>query len=198
MNEETPGIRRLCVAVDLERCSGSDDGGVEVLRMRLSSVLWEACALAGLDRMLLNTPGTGKGEVALLPVGIDEPRVLSALVDALIQVLRRINTPLNDGSRVRLRVAVHEGITILIGNAFAGNAVVKTCRLRDSTPLHLALTRNPHADLAVLLSEEVFEDVARFDQLRLPVDLFQRVEVGHQAKNNRDVGWIFIPGKQIR
>jgi len=154
-----------------------------------------ACSSSGLDRMLLNSRDSGDGEVALLPVGIDEPRAVALLVDGLFEALHRINGPLNGNSRIRLRMAVHEGITILAAGGFAGHAVVKTRRLLDSRPLRAALAGSPHADLAVLLSDQVFEDVGRFGHPRLPADRFQRVEVDNPPGEFCDIGWIYVPGQ---
>ncbi len=194
MDDKPPGIRRLCVGVDIEGCPGRSAAETQSVRQRLATALAEACSSSGLDRMLVNTQDTGEGKLALLPAGIDEPQAIASLVGGLCQALRRLNGPLEAGQRVRLRMAVHEGITILADTGFTGQAVAKTWRLLGSPPLQATLTSNPHADLAVLLSDQVLDDASRFGQPWLPAGQFRRVEMGDPADGSRDAGWIYVPG----
>jgi hypothetical protein len=187
--------------VDSEPDSGPDEGQTDrdeeaaAVQRQLSTALAEACRSSGLDRMLLNSRGHGGGEVALFPVGIDEPRAVAALVDGLSCALHRING-LRSGSarpRLRLKVAVHEGITVLAASGFAGHAVAKTCQLLDSPPLRAALASNPRASLAVMLSDRVFEDTSQFGHPRLPAERFERVEIDDPLKGSAGTGWIYVP-----
>jgi hypothetical protein len=190
VNDNPPGIRRLCVAFDVEPGGETERSA----RRQLDALLADACASCGLDRMLLNRQDTTEGEVALLPVGIDEPRAVAALVDGLLRALALVNGELAASARTRLKMAVHEGITILAAGGFAGLAVAKARRLAHSRPLRSALTGHPDADLAVMLSDQVFEDVGQFDQPGLPARQFRRVEIQNLPEEPRDVGWIYIPG----
>jgi hypothetical protein len=164
---------------------------------QMAAVIAETCSSSGLERSLLTKQGAGDAEMILLPAGIDEPRAVTSLVTGLAWALREINgqqaTGLGlDGAPVRLKMAVHEGITILAAGGFVGRAVTKTCRLLASSALRAALARSPRSDLAVLLSDQVFEDMGDFER-SLPVEEFERVEIEDPARGASDVGWVFVP-----
>lgn len=192
MDDIPPGIRRLCVAVAAD---GITDGSMERLggRERVSAALLDACGSAGLDRVLVSAQHTEDTEVALFPVGIDEPRAVAALTTALADVLHRMNTGHGKGERVRLRMAVHEGITILTSEGFTGRAVVQVSRLAGVQPLRAALAADRDADLTVLLSDQVFGEIVQFGHACLPRDRFRRTKVMIPPSGNPDIGWIYIP-----
>jgi hypothetical protein len=187
-----PGIRRVCVAVGMERRQECSDTELGSLRRQMSGVIAEACNSLGFERFLLHRQSVGDVEIMVLPAGIDEPRAVAELVNGFVGVLRQINMPLPEDARVRLRMAVHEGITILAGGGFAGRAVARACRLLGSLHLQAALARSPGSDIAVILSDPVFEDIGSFDR-SLPFDRFERVEISDVAAGSREVGWIFVP-----
>jgi hypothetical protein len=162
----------------------------------MAAVIATTCQTSGLDRLLAQ-PGAGDAVILLLPAGIDEPLAVTSLVTGLVWALRQANTrpaggPALEEKRVRLRMAVHEGITILAAGSFAGRAVAKTCRLLGSPALRAALARSPRADLAVMLSDQVFEDISGFDR-SLPLGDCERVEIEDPDGGASDVGWVFVP-----
>ena len=59
--------------------------------------------------------------------------------------------------------------------------------------LHAALEAYPDADLIVLLSSQVYDDVTQFGDPYLAPDRFQRAEVASPARGYRDTGWIYVP-----
>jgi len=186
-----PGIRRLCVAYGIE--SPRDDGGGgeptgaerAAAELRGTVAFTGVCASLGLNRMLLDRDSAG--QVGLLPVGIDEPRVVSALVEELPRALDELN--------VRCRLAIHEGVTTLAAGGFGGSAVAKVRRLAQSPPLRAALAEHPRARLAVLLSAPVFEAI----DPELPADQFRPVDIADCGLGGPsvpgDIAWIFVPGR---
>jgi len=186
MDNKPPGIRRLCVAFGLDEPSGGDAMATAV--RRVTKTFAEVCTSMGLDRMLLNHHDTGDGQVGLLPVGIDEPRVVSSLVDGLTRALARLNTA--GRASVRLRLAFHEGVTTLTSDGFGGNAVTKVRQLAASEQLRAALDECPRASLAIMLSDPVFEDIGHSG---LPAEQFRRVEIADPRRTARTVAWIYVP-----
>jgi hypothetical protein len=181
VDDEPPGIRRLCIAYGIEPpdgCGSDERAAAEQLGTKAFA---DVCASLGLDRILLRRHGAG--QVGVLPVGIDEPRVVSSLVEGLVRALAGLN--------VRFRLAFHEGVTTLATGGFAGNAIAKVRRLAESPPLRAALAEDSRARLAVLLSTPVFEDI----DPRLPADQFRQVEIAAQGRGPRDIAWIFVPGR---
>jgi hypothetical protein len=194
MDENPPGIRRVCVAVDVERRSECSGVELAVARWQLSALVADMCDSPGLDDLLLYQQSVGDGEVVVLPVGIDEPRTVTTLLNWLVRALRRADGG-REGPQVRLRVAVHEGITTLTGGIFDGPAVRQACRLRDALPLGSALANSPTAKLAVLFSDRIYADLGEFGQC-LPPEEVTPVELGDSTAIAREVGWLLIPERE--
>src|SRR6185312_13213308 len=108
MHDKPPGIRRLCVAFGIESSGAEHDAEQTSAVQRVAQVIADVCASLGLDRMLLN-----RREPTGEQVGLDEPRVVSSLVEGLSGALAELNLGRDGRSPVRLRVAFHEGVTTL-------------------------------------------------------------------------------------
>lgn len=185
MQDSAPAIRRLCIAVDVVpqpeaavggRAAGRAAGRRPAARepgaaepspdpspgppldsaQVLSAVLTEASRRADLDRGLWCRPPDGPGEVAVLPPGIDEDRVV---VDVIRELQAVVRGRVRSGAEVagsRLCVAVHQGITRTTETGYSGRAVLWTRRL-----LAAAAGHGPRvaANLALIFSAELFEDL---------------------------------------
>ncbi|WP_018504452.1 hypothetical protein [Parafrankia discariae] len=160
MNETMPGIRRLCIAV---AAHGNDDNGrvgplpaVPPVPPSLGAVLDETCAAAEIRcAHWVNRPSGG--ELAVFPPGIDEGRVVSDFVRELRRTLARVNA--RPAPRLRLRVALHQGITRVDEQGYGGRAIVKAGRLRDADVLDRELAEHPESDLVLIVSGELFDDL---------------------------------------
>ena len=117
-DDTPPGIRRLCVAYRIESPRGCGRNEKTEAERRGAKAFRDVCASLGLERILLDRHAAG--HVGVLPVGIDEPRVVSSLVEQLPRPLADLN--------VRCRLAFHEGVTSLAAGGFGGNAVAKARR----------------------------------------------------------------------
>jgi hypothetical protein len=95
-------------------------------------------------------------------------------------------------------MAVHEGITILTAKGFTGQAVVRACRLAGSPPLRAALAADPDADLIVMLSDQVFEDLIQFGHSCMSRDRFHRAEITNPTRGYREAGWIYVPEHAVQ
>ena len=180
------------MAVDVERYREHSVAQLAAARQKVSELIASMCDSPVVDELLLYQQNVGDGEVVLLPVGIDEPRTLTFLVNWLVGALHLANAGWQ-GPRVRLRVAVHEGITSLIAGVFDGPAVRKTCLLLGARPLGAALACRPTANLAVLFSDRVYADLGDFGQ-DLPA---APVEVGDPAARSREVGWLLVLEREV-
>ena len=194
MSDLSPGIRRLCFAVDLERYSPRDNPGQLHAQGGIVAVLEQACRNAHLDRTYWERQPTGDGELALLAPGIDEARVVADFVRELATALYQYNRHLNDGARLRLRLAIHQGITHLGATGFGGSAVVHVCRLLEGDPLKEALREHPDTDLALIVSDQLYEDIVKPAYRDLRPDSFWKVTVDHPAKGFSAPAWIYVPG----
>jgi hypothetical protein len=189
-----PGIRRLCIAFGLEPSDGLDGDMLAVAEQQLSTAFAGVCASLGLDRMLLNRRTNDGLQVGLLPVGIDEPRVVSSLVEGLSGTLATLNVQQATRACVRLRLAFHEGVTMLEAEGFSGNAVTRVRQLAESSQLRAALSQHPRGSLAVVISDPVFQDIGHPGYPSLPLERFQRVEIADPRGTPCASAWIYVPG----
>jgi hypothetical protein len=190
-----PGIRRLCVAVDLERYSRRDNPGQQAAQAAMVQILRDAAERGAIDRAQWFRQQQGDGELALLPPGIDEARVITSLVRELRTGLFQHNRHANAAARLRLRVAVHQGITHVAANGFAGEAVNTVCRLCDSAPAKTALQRHGQSDLVLIVSQAIYEDVIAHDVCDVRAREFSQVTVELPDKDFSARAWIYVPDR---
>ncbi|MGC4813962.1 hypothetical protein ACLQ29_25810 [Micromonospora sp. DT228] len=149
-----------------------------------------------MDRSRWVIQPTGDGELALVPPGRNEPRVVDDFVRHVDAELARLNRRRADGERVRLRIAVHQGVAYPSANGFAGQGVVTVSRLLNSAPLHRALTAAPAANVAVALSDDVFRTLVLGDHTTLTERDFRPVTVAE--KEYQATAWVRVPGTDVR
>ncbi|QBI53615.1 hypothetical protein [Streptomonospora litoralis] len=190
-----PGIRRLCINADVKNYSGQDDVGQLEVQRALPELLTAACERAGLDRAFWARQEQGDGELALLPPGIDEAYTISGLVRELRVGLFHYNRHRSERSRMRLRLAAHEGITYLADSGYAGDAVVTVSRLCASAAVKDALAADARADLALIVSDRVYADVVSQNVFDLFSADFTEVAVSEPAKGFAARAWVYLPGR---
>lgn len=180
VSDLVPGIRRLCIAI-------AEDGAGNPAPP-LEAILDEACAAADVHQLAHWLPRPVGDELAVFPPGIDEGRVIADFVRELRLVVLRVN----DGgpARMRLRVALHQGITRCDEEGYGGRAVVKAGRLRDASVLGRQLAAHPEADLAFIVSAELFDDVAGDDLGHLRRGAFRKVIVPVQGPDPGFLAWV--------
>jgi hypothetical protein len=195
VDDYSPGIRRVCVAVDVERSSGHGNAELAAARHRMSALIADMCHSTRFCELPLYRQRAENGEVVMLPVGIDEPRTLTLLIGWLARALHLAEVDC-DGPRMRLRVAVHEGITMLDAGEFDGPAIRKACWLLAARPLRAALASRPGANLAVLFSGRIHEDLGWLDQCLAPEE-FTRVQLGEPSGLVGETCWLLVPEEII-
>jgi hypothetical protein len=185
------GVRRMCVAFDLERYStGTDAAQIEKQRA-MRGLVREAGERGSLERAQWIRQEQGDGELALLPPGIDEARVISALWREFREGLHRYNRHANAATRIRMRVAIHEGMTYVAESGFAGTAIDTVCRLRDCREAKDALS-GIAGDLMLIVSDRIFHDViSGFDMFDLPASGFTETAIDMPDKDFRATAYIF-------
>ena len=191
---DTPQLfgRRLLSAVDATAYGRADDLQQKLMQTALPAVLEEAAARAKLHRVEWQRQSTGDGELALLPVTEEEPRVVDDYVYHLHGSLRAYNRDLRPEARLRLRLALHHGVVVPASPGFAGQGVVVVSRLLDSRPVRAALEVSD-ADLAVIVSDEVFSATVAQRYTTVPEEAFRRVFV--ELKEYAGSAWLHVPGR---
>jgi tetratricopeptide (TPR) repeat protein len=190
--EQHAPVRTMCVTVDIEAWSRRRVPEQLKAQQVLTEVLDEACRHARLDRGLWDRQPNGDGEVAVLPSGIDESAAIADLIREMATALQQHNRHLNDANRVRLRMAMGSGLAFRGQNGFAGRVVIEACRLLDSEPVRRALNDYPHTDLAVIVSDDLYQDVIVNDFRDLRADDFWQVKAVLPGKGFSADAWVFV------
>ncbi|MBY8854075.1 hypothetical protein K7G98_39935, partial [Saccharothrix sp. MB29] len=90
-----------------------------------------AAAHAGLDRSRWAVQASGDGELAVLPADVREKRVVDDLPEALALALVAHNSEARTETRLRVRLAVHQGLVRAAAGGYAGTGVVTATRMVD-------------------------------------------------------------------
>ncbi|ANH94491.1 hypothetical protein A8713_27650 [Streptomyces sp. SAT1] len=189
MNEHLS--RRLCLAADMEQYSRLDTRTQSVVQSDLVRLLDEAAALAGLDRAAWERQPQGDQELAVLPVTTPEVTVLGPFVHQLTARLGVLNAR-TGGPRVRLPLAVDRGVVADAALGHAGPAPVAVARYVNAPQLKAVLAAIRPADLAVIVSDRLYQDVVRSGYPDLDPAQYVRAHV--RVKEFGGYGWIRVPG----
>ncbi|MFI5836920.1 hypothetical protein ACIA5A_24900 [Micromonospora sp. NPDC051300] len=185
--------RRLLISVDMERYSRRGNLQQYEAQQDFRRLLHEAAALVGLDRTQWRTQQAGDGELAILPREVPEARIIGRFVPELNRRLRRYNDSRVAAARIRLRVAVHEGLVHLDGaNGFPGSAVVFVSRLCDAQPVRRALAAFPDAGVALVVSDGIYRDVVCEYPEEMRPERFRRVLVSQPDKGFEAAAWLHV------
>ncbi|WP_182901499.1 hypothetical protein [Microbispora sp. H10830] len=185
------------IAVDIEKYSGRNDQQQLHLQEALIRVLDTAAAEAGLDRSTwTERQPQGDGEFSWLPPHAH----LGVLVGGFVRELdgqlglynRRHAGPF--WTRMRLRMAVHFGpVHLGAANGVAGRHAVQQARLLDSAPVRRALDACPAADLALIVSDRVYDDY--ISQGLGEPHAYRPVQV--RVKEHSCTAYLHVPGHDI-
>ncbi|WP_033341054.1 hypothetical protein [Catenuloplanes japonicus] len=197
MDEERIPVRRVQVGADLEGYSRLSNRAQDRAQELFQEMLWQAAADAGLARTDWVRQASGDGEIAILPAGVDEMRVTGRFVPAIDGLLREWNRAKPVDDRLRMRVAVHQGLVHLDGvNGFPGGSVVHLARLLDAPVLKRALAAYHGASVALALSSEIYRDVCSYPG-GLRLEWFREVVVDIPAKGFKAQAWISVLGEDV-
>ncbi len=179
---------RLVLAVDVEKYSSRD--AREQLRAQtdLRHILSLAAQNAGLDRSQWYEQVSGDGELVVLPEDVDVSVVVGDYTSQLEIILGEFNRQRKAGRRLRLRVALHHGTLTPGPFGPAGDAPIVVSRLLDAKPLRRVLADQQDRDVALIVSQSLYENVVRTGFCALDPDDFQAVRVN--AKGNQYPGFI--------
>jgi hypothetical protein len=189
--------RFVVLSIDMQGYGKAHDQDQISIQDELLGILAAAAAAAGLDRRAWHRQGQGDGELALIAAG--EPDAGTRVVDDYVRELaatlfwRNCDRPA-DG-RLRLRLAVDHGLVRPASNGFAGRPVVMVSRLVGCRPLRQAMASAPDANLAVILSRQVYTELVLGGHTKLRPADFRRVSV--REKELTDQAWLRVPGVDV-
>lgn len=172
---------RFLVAVDLEGFSALSTKEQRAVQATLHRALNNAANMAGLDRGAWLRQVGGDGELSVLPPETDPVRLVAVFPERLVEVLAEANASRHPAPRIRVRVAIHHGTLASGCLGPVGRAPITVSRLLDSGSLRRELARRTEADLALIVSDSLYNDVIETQLGGLQPAAFRRVVV--RAKN---------------
>ncbi|TDC67158.1 tetratricopeptide repeat protein [Actinomadura sp. GC306] len=182
--------RSLCAALDIKGWSKRLVPEQIRAQQALVTVSLAACREAGLPEEIVQS--SGDGVLILPPSGIDESTVIPALVSELEVALRQENRLLSESARIRLRFALTSGLVTPGPAGFNGSAVIDCFRLLDSPPVKAALEDFPRAQLAMIVSDHLFQDVIRNGYRSLRAESFWQVRSTVAGKGFSMDAWLYV------
>ncbi|MFJ3231604.1 hypothetical protein [Streptomyces sp. NPDC086787] len=177
--------------MDVQSYGSKNDRAQSETQHDLPRLLDEAARKCGLDRTSWHIQSKGDEQLAVTPMNGDEPRLVDDYVRHLVAGLGHYNAQRVPTARMRLRAALHHGPVALADNGFAGTAVVVTARLLNSGPLYGALDAHPEADLALILSDDMYRSTVAGGHTTLVPSDFSRVAVS--VKEYESAAYITVP-----
>lgn len=166
---------RLVLAVDVEKYSVRDVREQLRAQTELQRILRAAAKDAGLDQRDWYEQVSGDGELVVLPEDADIPAVVGDFTASLEAVLDEVNR--GGGTPLRIRVAMHHGTLTPGPFGPAGDAPIVVSRLLDARPLRRLLADERDRDLALIVSQSLYQDVVRTGFCSLDPAEFQPVRV---------------------
>ncbi|MFI0370818.1 tetratricopeptide repeat protein [Actinomadura sp. 1N219] len=182
--------RSLCAGLDIKGWSSRLVPEQIRAQQALVGVALAACREAGLPEEIVQS--SGDGVLIMPPSDIDESAVIPALVSELEVALWQENRLLADGARIRLRLALTSGLVTPGPAGFNGTAVIDCFRLLDSPPVKAALDDFPRAQLAVIVSDHLYQDVIRNGFRSLSPEDFWQVRSSLPGKGFSMDAWLYV------
>lgn len=180
---------RFLTAVDVEGFSRRPTAEQAKIQDDLEFAISTAASRADLDRRRWYRQPRGDGELAVLPQGVNGLSLVADYPRSLAVVLGEINRSANPGSRLRIRVAIHHG-AVFPGGPFGpvGAAPILVSRLVDAQVLRHELAQRKDADIALMVSPTVYEEIVQSRLHDLDPETFCRTVI--KAKGSRIVGYL--------
>ncbi|MEU4802565.1 substrate-binding domain-containing protein [Actinosynnema sp. NPDC023587] len=193
MGTPRPAVHRTMLAVDVCGFGALGRSQQQAVRHGLYAALEAAFVECGVpwddDWDGTYHEDRGDGLFVLVPAGVPNSRVVSALPHALVGQLRRYNAMFRPQTGIRLRAAITAGEVLNDGNGVMGDGLVLAFRLLDCAALRDEVTRRP-GELALIVSDRFYQDVVR-DDAGCDPDSYRRVPV--DVKEVRGAAWLSRP-----
>ncbi|PSL53300.1 hypothetical protein B0I31_10990 [Saccharothrix carnea] len=186
---EAPGGRaiRMGFMLDVVGYGGRESGPRVEVQRRLAALVNSVLHDLGTAPSTVDRQDTGDGLLAFLPPGSDVNRALPLLLRRTADRLAHGNAEAQD--RLRLRMAVVLGPVGRSELGFSGTAATVAGRLLDCAPLREQVVAQPERDLAVVLSDHVYEFVVAEGVPGLPREQFSPVKV--RVKELATEAWLW-------
>jgi hypothetical protein len=178
---------------DISMSASRDAQAQRRMRRHLYDMVSDVVQYAGFELESFQVTDTGDGLRLLLPMDLIRPtHVVDLFVLGLNARLRDYRQDINDAARIRLRVAFDLGLVESHLQGWTGAPLVRVARLVEAEPLRAALSANNQLDLAVVVSDVLFEAVIRHGSGYIGPRCFRAIHVRVKEFDAR--AWGLIPG----
>lgn len=186
--------RHLLFCADVVGYSKGDPARQAADQALLRDVLAGAAASARLDHETWKVQRSGDGVLAVAPAD-QEHRLVDDFVRHLNRELRRRNVGRDAAGRTRLRLGIHFGALGDGANGYVGKSPVVVGRLVDAAPVKAAIAAAPGALLAVIVSDDVYQQTVATEDTTWEPEAFREVDV--KVKTYRGTAWLLVPGIDV-
>ncbi|MEU3193183.1 hypothetical protein ABZ686_21675 [Streptomyces sp. NPDC006992] len=186
--------RRLSLVVDIEKYSRRTHPEQVALQNRLDWAMKTTLESAGVDPRRCNRQEKGDGLLLILPSDLPEDEVVPRLLTGLQTVLHDMNRTPGPGGRLRMRMALAQGIVRVAPTGFVGEGVEMASLLEGCPATREALDTAPDHDLAIAVPDDYYQDVLAQDFGGPRAADFRRVTVEvKSADGGTAVAWVLSP-----
>ncbi|MFD7168170.1 hypothetical protein [Streptomyces violascens] len=187
---DTDPVSRTILLLDIERFSDRDDVEQAYLRRMLYDVCDHALLAADVDETLRLREDRGDSVMELIDPNASVISLLRTLLTDVPAQLRTRNRMASSSAQMRLRAVVASGYVKRDAFGWVGSQLNHACRLLDGEPLRASLRERPD-DLALCVSDAVYEGVVCHSHTGVPADEFKRIAV--PSKNGELGAWLHRP-----
>ncbi|KAA2254862.1 hypothetical protein F0L68_29200 [Solihabitans fulvus] len=180
------------LSLDVQGSASRTDHEKLALRQVVYAVVGQAFDAAGVDPADRRIEDRGDGVLALVSPTVPESRMMGTWVETAREVLRESNRRSGDQQRVRVRLGLHCGQVHEDGHGVAGADVELACRLCDSDAARGVLDAAHAADLAVIVSDRLYQSVVRHGGRFIDPHCYGEVRV--TVKETDTCAWVYVPG----
>ncbi|MET9801612.1 hypothetical protein [Streptomyces sp. NPDC006368] len=182
-------IHRLVVFGD---ACGSGTLGIDAkkrMRAAMYAAFGEAYAAIGVEPGAVHQEDRGDGILGALNPDVPPTLVVGRWIDTLYESVREHNA--GRDQRLRLRVGMNAGLVLDDGKGLVGRAVDLACRLCDSPTAKGVMATAGDADLLVVVSEWLYDNVVSEGGRYVEPGHYRRARVHH--KETDEAAWFHIP-----
>jgi hypothetical protein len=177
------------VAVDIVSSGGLDDHLLLGARKDLRGLLADTLAQQDINLDALVQTDLGDGLRFEVPGVVTPAALLHPFVANLDTALRLHARRASAEARLRLRMAIHHGL-VHRDEGSAGNTMRVVARLLDAQLVRRAARLAPGANLVVVASQQLYDDVIRHGYSIAP-DRFQRIALAEKEMAGH--AWLYVP-----
>ncbi|MEU3958234.1 hypothetical protein AB0F42_00065 [Streptomyces buecherae] len=180
----------LVISVDARRSGEYEDADKPSMRAQLYRVLEAAFRQAKVARDAVHLEDRGDGVLAAVASRVPVTRLLGLWLVEVHEHLRHENRGLS--RPLGLRVGLHVGPVRHDERGISGRAVDLACRLADS-PVARALLDAERADLVLVVSDALYEDVVRGGGKYIDAAHYTATRL--RLKEGEVTAWFRLPGR---